>query len=80
MEAYNGYARPIDKYVLRKGYRLLNVNNNKLAQFKRVFPGSAKTDAIDTQKIFELFTLSDHLPLAKTVLQEVRLAPDKLNQ
>jgi transposase len=76
MEAYNGYARPIDQRVLEKGYRLFNVNNNKLAQYKNVFPGAAKTDAIDTQKMYELFTLSDHLPLAKKALQEVVKAPE----
>ncbi len=76
MEGYNGYARPIDKYVLARGYRLLNVNNNKLAQFKKIFPGPAKTDKIDAKKMFELFTLSEHLPLAKSVLQEVGEIPE----
>jgi transposase len=75
MEAYNGYARPIDQCVLQKGYRLLNVNNHKLAYYKKIFPGPAKSDVIDTRKMFELFTLSDHLPLAKQVLQEVLPVP-----
>lgn len=79
MEAYNGYARPIDQYVLRNGYRLLNVNNNKLAQFKKIFPGSAKNESIDAQKFFELFTLSEHLSIAKSVLQEVYNVP-KVNE
>ena len=76
MEGYNGHARPLDKYVLSRGYKLFNVNNNKLAQFKKVFPGPAKTDVIDTQKMFELLTLSKHLPLAKSVLQEVVKVPE----
>ena len=76
MESYNGHARPIDQYVLNKGYRLLNVNNHKLAQFKKVFPGASKSDVIDTRKMFELFTLRDHLPLAKNVLQEVVRSPE----
>jgi transposase len=71
MEGYNGYARPIDSYVLAKGYRLYNVNNTKLARFKEIFPSPAKTDPIDAWKIFELFTLKDTLPLAKNALQEV---------
>ncbi|MBA2654647.1 MAG: transposase [Gammaproteobacteria bacterium] len=75
MEGYNGYARPIDKLILSKGYKLLNVNNNKLAQFKKVFAGPAKTDEIDVLKMFELFTLSDHLPIAKGVLQEINITP-----
>ena len=80
MEAYNGHARPIDQYALAKGYRVLNVNNNKLAHFKKIFPGAAKSDSIDTQKMFELFTLSDHLPIAKNVLQEIHVAPEVNNK
>lgn len=76
MESYNGHGRPIDQHVLNKGYRLLNVNNHKLAQFKKVFPGANKNDVIDTRKMFELFTLRDHLPLAKNVLQEVVRSPE----
>jgi transposase len=75
MEAYNGYARPIDQLSLEKGYRVLNINNNKLAQFKKVFAGPAKTDDIDVEKMFELFTLSDHLPLSKHALQPVSKPP-----
>jgi transposase len=76
MESYNGHARPIDKYVLKKGYRLININNHKLAQFKKVFPGASKNDVVDTRKMFELFTLQDHLPLAKNALQQVICIPE----
>ena len=76
MESYNGHARPIDKQVLNKGYRLINVNNHKLAQFKKVFPGASKSDVVDTRKMLELFTLQDHLPLAKRALQEVVPIPE----
>lgn len=79
MEGYNGHARPIDKYVLSRGYKLFNINNLKLAQFKKVFPGASKSDVIDPRKMFELFTLRDHLPLAKNALQEVILIP-KINE
>ena len=75
MEGYNGYARPLDRLVQDKGYRLYNVNNLKLARFKEVFPGAAKTDPIDTRKILELFQLKDQLPLAKDAIQEVVSAP-----
>jgi len=75
MEGFNGYARPFDRLVQEKGYRLFNVNNMKLAQFKKIFPGPAKTDAIDARKIVELFILQDHLPMAKNALQEVVAAP-----
>lgn len=33
MEGYNGYARPLDQEVQRRGYTLLNVNNLKLRHF-----------------------------------------------
>jgi transposase len=75
MEGYNGYARPLDRLVQERGYRLYNVNNLKLARFKEVFPGAAKTDPIDTRKILELFRLKDQLPLAKDAIQEVVMAP-----
>ena len=75
MEGYNGYARPLDRLVQEKGYRLFNVNNLKLARFKEVFPGAAKTDPIDTRKILELFRLKDQLPMAKAAIQEVVSAP-----
>jgi transposase len=75
MEGYNGYARPLDGMVRQRGYRLYNINNLKLARFKEIFPGAAKKDRIDARKGLELFQLSDHLPLAKEVLQEVRGTP-----
>lgn len=83
MEGFNGYARPLDRLIQERGYILYNVNNLKLARFKEVFPGAAKTDPIDTRKILELFHLKDHLPLAKDVLQKVVSAPpvnDKLKR
>ena len=71
MEGYNGYARPLDERVLLHGYRLFNVNNMKLARFKEIFPGPAKSDAADARKMLEMFSLKDKLPLAREALQEV---------
>jgi hypothetical protein len=48
-----------------------------LARFKEIFPGSANSDRIDARKGLELFQLSDHLPLAKEVLQEVCGTPHR---
>jgi transposase len=75
MEGYNGHARPLDSLIRQRGYRLYNLNNLKLARFKEIFPGAAKSDRIDARKGLELFQLSDHLPLAKEVLQEVSGTP-----
>jgi len=77
MEGFNGYARPLDSLVRARGYRLYNINNLKLARFKEIFPGVAKTDPIDARKGLELFQLRDHLPLAKEVLQEVAAVPQE---
>lgn len=75
MEGYNGWARPLDSLVRVRGYRLYNLNNLKFARFKEIFPGAAKSDRIDARKGLELFQLSDQLPLAKEVLQEVSSTP-----
>lgn len=77
MEGYNGYARPLDRLVRARDYRLFNINNVKLARFKEIFPGAAKTDRIDARKGLELFQLQDFLPAAKGVLQEVAAVPEE---
>lgn len=77
MEGYNGHARPLDTLVRVREYRLFNVNNLKLARFKEIFPASAKSDRIDARKGLELFTLQEHLPIAKRVLQEVKANPQE---
>lgn len=75
MEGYNGYARPLDQMIRVRNYRLFNINNLKLARFKKVIPGAAKTDALDARKGLELFQLREYLPLAKDVLQEIKPTP-----
>jgi transposase len=75
MEGYGGHVRPLDSMIQSKQYRLLNINNLKLARFKEIFPGAAKTDPIDSRKGLELFQLQKALPLAKNVLQEVYEIP-----
>jgi len=75
MEGYNGFARPLDRLVQERGYRLLNINNLKLARFKEIFPAAAKTDRIDARKGLELMQLGDVLPVARKVLQPVLVTP-----
>jgi transposase len=77
MEGHNGYARPLDSMVLARGWQLHNINNLKLARFKEIFPGAAKTDVIDARRGLELFQLQDHLPMAKDVLQVVAEPPQE---
>lgn len=83
MEGYNGWARPLDGQILRRGWQLYNVNNLKLARYKEIFPSPAKTDAIDARRILELFQLSAHVPVARDALQEISPTPavnDKLKR
>ena len=83
MEGYNGWARPLDRQVLPRGWRLYNVNNLKLARYKEIFPAPSKSDAIDTRRMLELFRLRGHLRVARNVLQEVAPVPvenDKLKR
>ncbi len=77
MEGFNGDARPLDTMIRARDYRLYNINNLKLARFKEIVPGAAKTDALDARQGLELFQLRDHLPLAKDVLQEVAATPEE---
>ena len=75
MEGFNGFARPLDRLVQDRGYRLLNINNLKLARFKEIFPAAAKTDRIDARKGLELMQLGEILPVSHRVLQPVWAAP-----
>ena len=74
MEGFNGCARPLDRMVRRPGIGFIT---STILRFKEIFPGAAKSDRIDARKGLELFQLSDHLPLAKEVLQEVRGTPEE---
>jgi transposase len=83
MEGYNGWARPLDRQVLLRGWRLYNANNLKLARYKEIFPAPSKSDAIDTRRMLELFRLRGQLRVARNVLQEVGAVPvenDKLKR
>jgi len=74
MEGLNGWARPLDRMILER-YELLNVNNVKLARFKEIFPGPAKSDLIDTRKMLQLMQMRVTLPMARKVLHRVITAP-----
>lgn len=75
MEAYNGWARPLDRLILERHWRLFNVNNLKLARYKEMFPAPAKTDVIDARRMLELFRLRHTGRLSREVLQPVVTAP-----
>jgi len=79
MDGFNGYARPLDQLIGQKGYPLLNINNLKLARFKELFSGPAKTDAIDARKIVELMRWAPHLQEQRRVVTEVKMG-NSVNQ
>jgi transposase len=80
MEGVCGWARPMDRMILRHGYELLNVNNVKLARFKEIFAAPAKSDKIDTRKMLELMRMREVLPLAKAVVHRVEVIPAENEQ
>jgi hypothetical protein len=53
-----GMLRLLDQLIQQKGYILYNINNLKLARFKELFSGPAKTDAIDARKIVEFMRIA----------------------
>lgn len=71
MEGYNGYARPIDTYVLEHGHRLFNLNNIQLANYKKLVRKRAKTDPVDASKMLELFRFHETNTSESIVIQEV---------
>lgn len=77
MEGTSGYARPLDQMILMRGYKLLNINNYKLARFKEIFPSPAKTDEIDAQKIVMFIKLAPSMNPKKDVLQQVGAVPEE---
>lgn len=77
MEGYNGHVRPLDQMVLDRGYPLYNVNNLKLARFREMLPGAAKTDPLDTRNILKMSYLNDNLLIARGVLQLVPIVPEE---
>lgn len=79
MEGTNGYARPLDQMIHSRGYKLLNINNLKLARFKEIFPSPAKTDAIDARKIVAFMKMAPLMDDSKEVIQQVAAVP-KENQ
>jgi hypothetical protein len=50
-------ARPLDRHVRGRGYRLLSVNNLKRARFEEMFRSSAKTDISDAHRMLDLLRL-----------------------
>ncbi len=80
MESFNGHARPLDQLILSRGWNLWNINNHKLANFKKIFPGPAKTDKIDVRRMLDLFAMHDRLPMSKTTMCKVEPTPEINNK
>jgi len=76
MEGYGGHARPLDGLIMERGYKLLNVNNLKLARFREVFPAPSRTDDRDARLIVSLMQMDEHLPAEKDALARVLKVPE----
>jgi transposase len=62
--------------ILSQGYKLVNINNLKLARYKEIFPAPAKTDPIDALAIVSFLSATPFLfECGKTPLQEVEILP-----
>lgn len=77
MEGYNGHVRPIDKRILKNGYKLYSINHLHLARYRELFPAPAKTDKLDAWKIYEFMGQKDNPILKKTAVQEVFEVPEE---
>jgi hypothetical protein len=56
MEGYNGWARPLDTLVRERGYRLFNINNLKLARFRRSSRPPPRTTASMRARVLSSFS------------------------
>jgi transposase len=77
MEGYNGYARPLDSMILAREYRLFSINSMKLARFREIFAGPAKTDELDALLGLQLLQAKDFKALDKGVIQEIGVVPEE---
>ena len=56
----------------KKGYTLYNINNLKLARFKELFSGPAKTDVIDARKIVEFMRVAPSFQEQRRAITEIK--------
>jgi len=76
MEGYNGYARPLDSMILARNYRLFSINSLKLARFREIFAGPAKTDQLDARLGLQLLQAKEFKALEKGVIHEIGVVPE----
>lgn len=76
MEGYNGYARPLDSLILAREYQLFNINSMKLARFREIFAGPAKTDQLDARLGLQLLQTRDFKAVQHGVIQRVGIIPE----
>lgn len=71
MEGAAGWIRPLDELIQQRGYRLLSINTLKMAHFRRMCAGGAKTDALDARRGLQVLELRQLLPEARAVCERV---------
>lgn len=65
MEGMNGYSSPLDAMLVGSGFKVYNIDNFKLSQFRNVFGAESKTDRRDARMLSRLLKLRDHFGTEK---------------
>jgi len=65
MEGMNGYSSPLDAMLVGSGFKVYNIDNFKLNQFRNVFGAESKTDRRDAYMLSRLLKLRDHFGTEK---------------
>jgi transposase len=76
VEGAGGWLRPLDQQILQKNYRLLAVQNRKMARFREIFAGAAKTDRLDAKRACQLLSFHRQYPSERAVCEPVVAIPE----
>lgn len=79
MEGMNGYSRPLDGMLISGGFKVYNIDNLKLSQFRNAFGAESKADRRDAQMLARLLKLKNHLGTEKDKIYLPIEKPDAVN-
>ena len=70
MEGYDGYARPLDRGIVEKDYKLYNVNNLKLDRLREIFPAPLPViDSGDTKADMSIVLACEYYNRGESALE-----------
>jgi len=76
VEGAGGWLRPLDQQILQRDYRLLTVQNHKMARFREVFATAAKNDRLDARRACQLLSFHRQYPRERAVCEPVVAIPE----